>query len=942
MQVGMGDKPRIEADTLLELVRGLVRELFPEGHAVTVSLDSALDRELGLDSLARVELLARIERVFAVSLSDQVMVTAETPRDLLRALQAAAGQGGEVPLSRVAEPVPGPMGAVASPETAATLQEVLAWHVGQHPERPHIYLYGDADQPEVTSYARLKDGAQAIAAGLRLRDLQPGQTVAIMLPTGENYFFSFFGVLLAGGIPVPIYPPARPSQIEEHLRRHSGILGNALSAILITVPQARVVARLLQSRVESLRFVVTPEDLGTREGVALHRAEAGETAFLQYTSGSTGDPKGVVLSHANLLANIRAMGRVLKVDSSDLFVSWLPLYHDMGLIGAWLGSLYYAIPLVVMSPLAFLTRPQRWLQAIHHHRGTLSAAPNFAYELCLRRIRDADIQGLDLSSWRLAINGAEPISPHTLERFCARFARYGFDPQAMAPVYGLAECSVGLALPPPGRGAVIDRVRRDALQRSGRALPAGKEVADALQIAACGRPLPGHEIRIVDDTGRELPERQQGQLQFRGPSATAGYFRNPEATRQLFRDGWLDSGDLAYMAEGDLYITGRAKEIIIRAGRNLHPYELEEAVAGIQGIRRGCVAVFASPDPESGTERLVVLAETRETARESLERLRAAINRVTVDLLGTPPDDVLLAPPHTVLKTSSGKIRRAASRALYEQGRVGREGWSHRWQWARLLLAGAAPMLRRATRVTLDMGYAAYAWTVFGVLAALTIPLLLALPRPAWRWTLVRRAARGLARLSGTPLTVRGLERLPRQGTCVLVANHASYLDGFVLTSILPMQVGFVAKMELAERLRTRLFLSRMQVEYVERFDVRQGASDARRLIDIAARGRSLLFFAEGTFLRMPGLRPFHMGAFLVAAATDLPVVPVTIRGTRSKLRPDSWFPRRGGISVTFGEPVRPEGSGWSAALQLRDTVRGEILRHCGEPDIAAAEPLHP
>jgi len=234
-----------------------------------------------------------------------------------------------------------------------------------------------------------------------------------------------------------------------------------------------------------------------------------DIAFIQYTSGSTGNPKGVVLTHANLLSNIRAMGKVVKAGPEDVFVSWLPLYHDMGLIGAWLGSLYYSALFVVMSPLDFLARPERWLWAIHRYRGTLSASPNFGYEYSMHRLKDADLTGLDLSSWRAAFNGAEAVSPETVEQFSKHFAPFGFKKDAMMPVYGLAESSVGLAFPPLGRGAHIDHIDRTAFTRSGSALSAVKDESNVLRFVSCGLPLPGHQIRIVDDTGHERPERQE-------------------------------------------------------------------------------------------------------------------------------------------------------------------------------------------------------------------------------------------------------------------------------------------------------------------------------------------------------------------------------------------------------------------------------------------------
>ena len=644
------------ANRLLEVVRDIVTELHPRQAAPgAVSLDSALDRDLALDSLGRVELLARIEKTFDVSLPEAAFANAETPRDLLRAIVGATGRRDAAAASEVADVSLGE--ARGAPPSAETLVDVLRWHVASHPERPHVRLYEDEGDGTVITYRDLLEGAERIAAGLQARDLQPGEAVAIMLPTGAEYFMSFFGALIAGGIPIPVYPPARLAQVEEHMRRHAVILANAAAAVLVTVPEAQRFAGFLMSGVASLRHVVTPDELtAATEAPMTPAIGAQDTAFLQYTSGSTGNPKGVVLTHANLLANIQAMTMALETTPDDVLVSWLPLYHDMGLIAAWLGSLHQAMPLVIMSPLSFLARPRRWLWAIHRYQGTISAAPNFAYELCLRRIDDADIEGLDLGSWRMAANGAEAVSPDTVERFCARFADYGFRRETMMPMFGLAENCVGLAFPPLDRGPLIDRIERRTLMEAGRALPS--DDPGALRVVACGRPLPGHQVRIVDENDRELPERQEGRLQFTGPSATSGYFRNPESTRELFHGDWLDSGDLAYVAGGDVYITGRRKDVIIRGGRNVYPAELEEAVGDLEGVRSGNVAVFASTDADTGTERLIVVAETRKTQARTRDDLTARINALAQDLIAMPPDDVVLAPPNTVPKTSSGKVRR--------------------------------------------------------------------------------------------------------------------------------------------------------------------------------------------------------------------------------------------------------------------------------------------
>lgn len=920
------------ADVVLDLVREVVSELHP-GHPGLdgLTLDSELDRDLGLDSLGRVELLTRVERVFSVSLSEQVVSRVQTPADLVLALRGAA---------RGQTAIGGGATALAAPSTTPwphhvrSLVEVLEFHAAAHPERPHVHLLGEGEERQTLTYGDLLAGSRRVAAGLMAHGIQPREQVAIMLPTSAPYLVTFLGTLIAGAVPVPIYPPARPAQIEDHLRRHAAILDNACCVALVTVREARGVARLLKSLVPSLRTVFTTDQLAPDAAApVLPRVEPTDTAMLQYTSGSTGQPKGVVLNHANLLANIRAMGHAAQVSADDVMVSWLPLYHDMGLIGAWLCSLYYALPLVLMSPLSFLVRPERWLWAIHRYRGTIAASPNFGYELCVRKIEGAEVEGLDLGSWRLALNGAEPVSARTLERFAERFARHGFRRSALAPVYGLAESAVGLAFPPMGRGPLIDRVAREAFVREGRAVPIGPEVADGIEHVACGRPLREHQIRIVDATGREVPERQEGRLQFRGPSSTTGYFHNPRETSRLFDGEWLESGDLGYMARGDVYLTGRIKDLIIRAGRHLHPQELEEAVGDLAGVRKGCVVAFASADASSGTEQLIVLAETREADPEARRALHQRVQAVVTDVLGVPADRIVLAPPHTVLKTSSGKLRRAATRQAHERGMLGAAARAPWLQVLRLTLASAGPRLLRARRTLAALAFGLWSWLAFAIVAGIGwLPLLL-LPRLSWRWGFARLCARVLARLTATPVDITGLEQLP-PGPCVLVCNHQSHLDGFALIARLPLRFAFVAKAELSRNPWARLPLDRLGVQYVERFDPRQGIEGARRLGEQARAGRSLLFFPEGTHSRMQGLLPFHVGAFSTAAAAALPLVPVLIEGTRSILRSGSWFPGRGAIRIVVGPRIEPSGADFAAATRLNHQARAWMLATSGEPDL--------
>lgn len=705
--------------------------------------------------------------------------------------------------------------------------------------------------------------------------------------------------------------------------------------MLITMPEGRRLAGLLRAQIETLNAVATVEELAaSATSIDLPHPGCPESiGLIQYTSGSTGDPKGVVLTHANLLANIRAMGSAIEASSSDIFVSWLPLYHDMGLIGAWLGSLHFAAPLYVMSPLSFLVRPESWLWAIHRFRATLSASPNFGFELCLNKTEDADLEGLDLSPLRFVANGAEPVSVLTLRRFIDRFGRFGFRAEAMAPVYGLAENSVGLAFPPLGRPPLIDRINRHRLSANGVAEPADPNDPRPLEIVACGPPLPSHEVRIVDAAGRELGERQEGRLEFRGPSATRGYFRNEAKTRELLRDGWVDSADRAYVAGGDIFITGRIKDIIIRAGRNLYPQEIEDAVAQIPGIRKGGVAVFGVTDRISGTERIVIVAETREIDPSARAGLLARVHEVAADIAGTPADEIVLAPPRTVPKTSSGKIRRSAAKELYESGRIGKQQRALWWQILRLALSGVGPQVRRLAGLARESLYAAWWWAVIGAALLVGSAAVIALPRLAWRWSALHWIARASLRSAGIGLTARGVEHVPSRGA-MLVFNHSSYLDTLVLTAVLPGEPAIAAKRELSAQIIAGPLLRRLEIPLVERYDISGSLADAQALEELANRGRMLVVFPEGTISRRPGLAEFHLGAFKVAAKANIPVLPGVIRGTRSLLRADQWFPRHCAVAVEIGEPIHPSGTDFESVLQLRDAVRKVILSRCGEPDL--------
>ena len=450
----------------------------------------------------------------------------------------------------------------------------------------------------------------------------------------------------------------------------------------------------------------------------------------------------------------------------------------------------------------------------------------------------------------------------------------------------------------------------------------------------CGTPIPGHDIRVVDAAGLELPDRQEGLLQFRGPSSTSGYYRNPEATKTLFDGEWVNTGDRAYLSEGVLFLTGREKDIIIRGGRNISPYELEQAVGDLAGVRRGCVAVFGSKDAAAGTERVVVLAEMRDKTDARHDDLKRMINELSVGLIGAPADDIVLAPPGTVPKTSSGKIRRVAAREFYERGPSAVKGQAVWLQFTRLVLAGAAPQLRRGLRTLGGMLFALRAYAVFAVLIPFAFFAALLLPASAC-WNVGRTVSKWFLILCGIPVAVRGKENLNVKTPVVLAVNHTSYLDALVLLAILEYRgYAFVAKREFRESFLMKALLSGFGTQFIERFDLAKSTEHANELAKAAKRGISLIVFPEGTLKRNTGLMDFRTGAFQAAAQAGIPVVPVALRGIRSVLRDGTWYLRRAAVAVTIGAPIAAEGGDWAAAVKLRDAVRAEILRSCGEPDI--------
>ncbi|MFI5168331.1 MAG: AMP-binding protein [Thermoanaerobaculales bacterium] len=518
------------------------------------------------------------------------------------------------------------------------------------------------------SFGEIRSRARRVAAALHGAGVAAGDRVAIVLPTSPGFLDAFFGTLLAGAVPVPLYPPLRLGRLDEYHAATARMIAAAGARLLVVDGRTR---KLLGPATERAR-----PPLGWREVEALLAASAGELeidsypdalALVQFSSGATTDPKPVALTHRQLLAQLAAIGAVLPPEGRDrqLGVSWLPLYHDMGLVGCLLLAVYVPGPLVLIAPEHFLARPALWLRAIARHRATVSLAPAFGYAFTAKRVRDEEIAGLDLSCWRLAGCGAEPVLPAVLAAFAARFGPLGFAAGALRPCYGLAEA--GLAVTFSASGLPVNTIALDPA----RLAATGEVASGSREVVSVGTPVPGFEVEVRDGNGSPLPERRLGRILVRGPSLMTGYLGQPAATARAFRSGWLDTGDLGFVAAGELYVCGREKDAIIIRGANHAPQEFEEAAARVGGVRAGGVAALGFVPERGEGEQLLVLAErARRSHRDGDEGLAVTIRRVVLEDTGIKPHTVRILETGTLPRTSSGKLRRSEALRRFLAGQL--------------------------------------------------------------------------------------------------------------------------------------------------------------------------------------------------------------------------------------------------------------------------------
>ena len=520
--------------------------------------------------------------------------------------------------------------------------------------------------PDFVSWTQIHDEARAVGAALQARGLVPGDHVAILGPTSRSLMTIIQGCWLSGIASMVLPLPMRMASLEAFVDSTRARVqhGDAKLLLIDNMLAAFYQAGPGDPPIEPLANIIQAPGNPGGDRLEIPANDPERLVILQYTSGSTSEPKGVMIPDRVLIANIDASCAAAELGSDEVMVSWLPLYHDMGLVGFLTIPMTNGCDLIQAAPQDFMAHPGNWMQWISDHGGTATAGPNFSWVLATRALKR--MEGLDLSRLTLALSGAEPVDPDAVEAFVEAAGRFGFKPGGMFPAFGMAEVAIGGAFPPRHRGLVTDAVDRVVLERDRVAKPIDitpeTEADSVRRLPVLGRAVPDLEMRIVHpDTREELPERHVGELLIRGTSVTPGYYKRPDATAALFHDGWLCTGDLGYTLDGELVLCGRIKDVIIVGGRNVFPEDIERAVGGLDGVRAGNVIAFGV-EGYKGKETVIVVAEVR---TDDAAAVQAAIHHRTIQVCGLPPRDVMLVQAGTLPKTSSGKLQRAKCRELY-------------------------------------------------------------------------------------------------------------------------------------------------------------------------------------------------------------------------------------------------------------------------------------
>ena len=550
-----------------------------------------------------------------------------------------------------------------------TFTTLLKKFWNERPDAAAIYLLQAGKPDELVSARDLMRGAAGYAETLSQAGVKPGEVVILILQHSLDHLYAYFGTILMGAVP-SIMPFLTEKLLPERYRADLTALVEVTNpAAIITYPEFESEVRAALAPGSGVQVILTTQALSPRDpdflalGGSQRKPE--DIVLLQHSSGTTGLQKGVALSHQAVLNQLNSYSQALKLNSADVIVSWLPLYHDMGLIAGLLMPVLMQVPLVLLSPFDWVRAPARLLQAVTRYKGTLTWLPNFAFSFCAQKMRDRDLEGVDLASWRAVINCSEPIYWESQQAFLQRFQPYGLNPTALSTCYAMAENVFAVTQSALASPLTVDFIDRETLQISRRALPA--EPGSAAAMVSSGKPIDQVQVKIVDPGGNPLPERSIGEIALRSNCMLTGYYHRPEITSKAFLDGWYLTGDFGYFAEGELFVTGRKKDLIIVGGKNIFPQDLENLAMNVAGVHPGRVVAFGVFNLETGTEEVHIVAEVDGSNEQELEVLRESIRRTVSQGSAIAVRGVHLVNAHWLVKTSSGKVARSANRDKYLQ-----------------------------------------------------------------------------------------------------------------------------------------------------------------------------------------------------------------------------------------------------------------------------------
>jgi acyl-CoA synthetase (AMP-forming)/AMP-acid ligase II len=544
-----------------------------------------------------------------------------------------------------------------------TVLDAFLQNISDAPVNLLAGLHGEA---QMISRQEIYGRGCALARKFQSLGVEQGDKVMTILPTGKPFLVSVFGAWLAGAAIVPIAPPAPGSDLDYYEKKLASMIQTAQPKVIVACDAVFGALKNLSELIVNIRVLPDTEVLFDFAGEphAPHIPHPNDIAHVQFTSGSTSFPKGAMISHSNICANVTSIAKVVfRGNASDeKFASWLPIYHDMG-ITALTFSFYHGIELDLIPTETFIRNPAIWLKTISDARATLSPAPTFAYDLLGSRVSDARLKGIDLSSWRYAWVGAEPIFPKTLRKFNERFSEYGLSETTLKPCYGLAEATLAVSLTPLADSYKVAWVNQKLLRETGFAESITGAAENAVPITSCGTAISETEVKITNTAGAEVEERRQGRVLVRGASVMEGYLG--DAKTPIDQNGWLDTGDLGFVIGEDIYITGRAKDLIIRGGVNIHPQEIEKVADQIPDVRMGTAAAFSCVRHDTAKEEIILVVETRQKDESARQRIIEDIRRAVIGTANVQLDRIELAAPGTVPKTTSGKIQRGMCRENY-------------------------------------------------------------------------------------------------------------------------------------------------------------------------------------------------------------------------------------------------------------------------------------